>query len=85
MIMRLSQIEGLDVFTDDGRHIGELADITINPENGNVVEIAVVNLEEDFKKELDIEKSGVLIPYKAVKSIKDIVVLKNVKFIVKPQ
>ena len=84
MIMRLSQIEGLDVFTDNGKHVGELADITIDTESGDVVEIAVVNLEEKFKKELNIEKAGVLIPYKAVKSIGDIIVLKNVKFIVKP-
>jgi sporulation protein YlmC with PRC-barrel domain len=81
MVLRLSEMSGLDVFTEDGRYIGELSDISINPETGKVTGLILTKLKEDFAKRTGAEgKKGVVIPYEAVKSIGDIVLMRDVAY-----
>lgn len=73
---RLSEINGKDVFTSDGRHIGVMEDLSIDPETGKVTGILVNRLEREFINAIGVEVGkGVIIPYGAVKSIGDIILV----------
>jgi len=81
LVSRLSEITGKEVFTEDGAHVGSVDDVVIDPETGKVTGILVGNVEESFWKRLGTEKSrGVNVPYRAVKSVGDIVILRNIVY-----
>ncbi|MEE8168200.1 MAG: PRC-barrel domain-containing protein [Candidatus Hydrothermarchaeales archaeon] len=82
MVSRLNDIRGLDVFSEDGKHIGALQDITVDPETGKVLGVVLTKLVGDFAKRAGLEETGkgIVVPYMAVKSIGDIVLLKNIVY-----
>ena len=81
MVSRLSEITGKEVFTEDGAHVGSVDDLVIDPETGRVTGILIGNVEESFWKRVGVDKSrGVNVPYRAVKSVGDIVILKNIVY-----
>jgi sporulation protein YlmC with PRC-barrel domain len=71
-------MSGLEVFTEGGKHVGVLEDVSIDPETGKVLGIILSKLDSDFSKKIGAEgKKGVIVPYKAIKSIGDIVLLRD--------
>lgn len=84
MVSRLNDMSGLDVFTEDGKHVGVMEDVSIDPETGKVLGVVLNKVDEEFLRELSIEgKRGVIVPFGGIKSIGDIVLMKNVIYSVK--
>lgn len=84
MVSRLSDISGLDVFTEDGRHVGVLEDVSIDPETGKVLGVVLSKVDEEFLKEMNVEsRRGVIVPFTGIKSIGDIVLMKRLSYGVK--
>lgn len=81
MVYRLTEMDGLDVFTEDAMHIGVLEDISIDSENGKIIGLVLSRLDADFVKKVGSEVGrGIVIPYEAVVSVGDIILVKMVKY-----
>ncbi|MEE9611631.1 MAG: PRC-barrel domain-containing protein [Desulfatiglandales bacterium] len=82
MVSRLNEITGMDVFTEDGKRIGTLQDTSIDPETGKVLGIVLNRVDDEFTKRAGIDKigKGLVVPYVAVKSVGDIVIVKNIVY-----
>lgn len=84
MVSRLTEISGLDVYTEDGKRVGVLEDVSIDPENGKILGLAVTRVSEEFLEKVGVsEGRGVLVPYAGIKSIGNIVLMKNLPYTVK--
>jgi sporulation protein YlmC with PRC-barrel domain len=81
MVSRLSEMSGLDVFTEEGKHIGVLDDVSIDPETGRVLGMVVSKLDPKFSEQVGAEgKKGIVAPYSTVKSIGDIVLMRSISY-----
>lgn len=81
MVMRLTELSGLDAFIDDGMHAGIIEDVAIDTETGKITGVAMGKVDEDFLAKMDVEGGrGIIVPYGAVKSVKDIVLLKDIVY-----
>ncbi len=75
VIGEISSIIGLKVYTDEGRYVGKVEDLVIDMDSRMITKIAVVEYNRAI---IDKRSSGVLIPYRIVKSVGDIVIVKDV-------
>jgi len=75
MIGEVSSIFGLKVYTDEGRYVGIVTDLSIDIEARQVRGLAVVDVN---KLLINTRAEGVIIPYRLVKAIGDIVIIKDV-------
>ncbi len=73
--MRLSELYGMDVFTDGGKFLGTAQDFIVDLETGSVVRILLEPLptSKEQAKVVLREKS---ILYKNVKSVEDVIVVR---------
>jgi sporulation protein YlmC with PRC-barrel domain len=75
MIGEISTLFGLKVYTDEGRYVGKVDDVLIDPDQRLIKGLAV----GDYNKSIIESKApGVIIPYRLVKSVNDIVIIKDV-------
>ncbi|ADB58778.1 PRC-barrel domain-containing protein [Archaeoglobus profundus] len=75
MIGEISTLLGLKVYTDEGRYVGVVKDLVLDVENRRIKSLAI----SDYNKTLINSKAkGVLIPYRLVKAVGDIVIVKDV-------
>jgi sporulation protein YlmC with PRC-barrel domain len=75
MTMRISDLFGMDIYTDDGQRKGKVYDLVINLEKGRIETITTEPLKVRSKQEakkIITEKS---IPYNRVLSAKDIIIV----------
>ncbi len=79
MRMELTTFNGLDVFTDQGIYVGRVNDITIDVNERKVSGLAVGNINRDMFGE-ELGGKGVVIPYRWVTSVGDIVLIKQIPF-----
>jgi len=75
MTMKLSKLFGMDIYTAGGEYKGKIFDLVINLEKGRVETITTEALKAKSKQEAKRIISEKSIPYKNVKSAKDIVVI----------
>jgi len=75
MIGEVSSVFGLSVYTDKGRYVGKVADLSIDIEAKVVKGLAVVDVNRTL---INTNAVGVIIPYRLVKAIGDIVIIKDV-------
>jgi len=75
VIGEISSIIGLKVYTDEGRYIGKVEDLVIDMDSRMITKIAVV---EYNKAIIDKKAPGILLPYRIVKSVGDIVIVKDI-------
>lgn len=81
MVSRLSEMSGLDVFVEEGRHVGVLEDVSIDSDTGKVLGLIVSKLDSKFSEQVGAGgKKGVVVPYSAVKSVGDIVLMRAVSY-----
>lgn len=73
--MRLSELFGKDIFTIDGERKGKIFDLVINLEKGRLETITTEPLKVRSKQEAKKIISEKSIPYKKVRSAKDIVIV----------
>ena len=75
MIGEVSSVFGLPVYTDEGRFVGVVKDLVLDIENRQIKSLAI----SDFNKTLiNSRAKGILIPYRLVKAVGDIVIVKDV-------
>jgi len=77
MTMRLSKLFGMDIYTGDAEYKGKVFDVIINLEKGRLETITTEPLKAKSKQEAKKIISEKSIPYKNVKSAKDIVIVGN--------
>ena len=75
MIGEVSSVVGLPVYTDEGRYVGKVADLSIDIEAKVVKGLAVVDINRSL---INTNATGVIIPYRLVKAIGDIIIIKDV-------
>jgi sporulation protein YlmC with PRC-barrel domain len=75
MISEISTLFGLKVYTDEGRYIGKVEDVVIDLDRRQVKGLAL----GDYNRVLiDSRAPGIIIPYRLVKSVGDIILIKDV-------
>ncbi|HIP62862.1 MAG TPA: photosystem reaction center subunit H [Archaeoglobus profundus] len=75
MIGEISTLFGLKVYTDEGRYVGVVEDVVIDVERKQIRSLA---LSEYNKFLIDSKAPGILIPYRLVKAVGDIIIIKDV-------
>lgn len=75
MISEISSLFGLNVYTDEGRYVGRVEDVVIDIERRQIRGLAL----QDYNRSIIESKAiGVILPYRIVKSVGDIVIVKDV-------
>ena len=74
MTMRLSKLFGMDIYTGDAEYKGKVFDVIINLEKGRIETITTEPLRVRSKQEAKKIISEKSIPYRSVKSVKDIII-----------
>jgi len=73
----LSSLYGQDIYTDKGVYVGKIEDVSIDIKEKRISGLAVKNLNPNA---FDLgKKKGVVIPYRWVTAIGDIVLIKHVR------
>ncbi len=75
MTIRLSKLFGMDIYTTNAEYKGKVFDLVINLEKGKLETITTEALKARSKAEAKKIISEKSIPYKNVKSAKDIVIV----------
>lgn len=78
MALKLSEMYGMDVFTDSGKFLGTAQDFIIDVEKGEIVRILLDELPVSKEKALEVIKERSVL-YKNVKSVEDVIVISKLK------
>jgi len=70
----VTDIVGLDVYTEKGVYIGEVGDVRLNFNQNSSTGIALKNINPELSQYIDNNNEGVVIPYTWLTSVHDIVV-----------
>ncbi|OKY77975.1 MAG: Protein implicated in RNA metabolism containing PRC-barrel domain [Candidatus Methanohalarchaeum thermophilum] len=76
MESEITKLLNLDVYTQTGRYIGKTEDVMIDIEDKEASKLAVGSLDNVLKEEFN-GKKGLLIPYRWVLAVEDIVLIKK--------
>ena len=77
MEIELSSLYGQDMYTDRGVHVGKIADAHVDIEERRISGLAVKNINPNA---FDVgTRKGIIIPYRWVTAIGDIVLIKHVR------
>uniref|UniRef100_A0A7J3M1E0 Photosystem reaction center subunit H n=1 Tax=Archaeoglobus fulgidus TaxID=2234 RepID=A0A7J3M1E0_ARCFL len=71
----ITTLFGMKVFTDEGRYVGKIEDVVIDTNASAISGIVVV---EYNKALIDSSSRGVVIPYRLVRAVGDIVIVRDV-------
>lgn len=77
MEIELSSLYGLDLYTDRGIRVGKIEDVTVDIKEKRISGLAVKNVNPNAFSVG--KRKGVIIPYRWVTAIGDIVLIKHVK------
>lgn len=75
MTQRLSRLFGMDIYDDNANYKGKVFDIVINLEKGRLETITTEPLKARSKQEAKKIINEKSIPYRNVKSVKDIIIV----------
>ncbi|KCZ72141.1 hypothetical protein ANME2D_01544 [Candidatus Methanoperedens nitroreducens] len=76
MQAEVSTLFGLNIYTERGIYIGKVNDVVLEVNERKVTGLAVTRLNHDM---FDTSKSGVVIPYRWVTAVADIVLIRHIK------
>ncbi len=76
MQAEVSTMFGLNVYTDRGIYIGKVNDVVLEVSEKKVSGLAVSRLNPEM---FDTSKTGVVIPYRWVTAVGDVVLIRHVK------
>ena len=79
MTTRISKLFGMDIYSDNAEYKGKVYDLIINLEKGRIETITLEPLKVKSKAEAKKIISEKSIPYRAVKSVRDIIVISPAK------
>ncbi len=77
MTVRLSKLFGMDIYTDSAEYKGKVFDLVINLEKGRIETITTEPLKVKSKQEAKKIIKEKSVPYKNIKSAKDILIVKT--------
>ena len=77
MEIELSSLYGQDLYTDKGIRVGKIEDVTVDVKEKRISGLAVKNVNPNAFSVG--KRKGVIIPYRWVTAIGDIVLIKHVK------
>ena len=77
MVMKLSKLFGMDIYSDKAEYKGKIFDIVINLEKGRLETITTEALRAKSKQEAKKIISDKSIPYRNVKAVKDMVLVSS--------
>ena len=75
MRIELTSLHGLNVYTDRGTHVGMVDDVIIDANEKKISGLAIGDVNVNM---FDIREKGVIIPYRWVTAIGDVVLIKEV-------
>ena len=75
MIGEITTFFGLRVFTDEGRYVGKIEDVILDTDKKVIKGLAVVDYNRGI---INSRARGVIIPYRIVKAVGDIVLVRDV-------
>lgn len=75
MHAELTSLFGLNVYTDKGLYVGNVNDIVIEASDRKVTGLALTRINRDL---FDVNREGVILPYRWVLAIGDVVIIKQV-------
>ncbi len=83
MPTRASFLKGMSVYTDDAILLGRVDDVVVDTDLGTVVALAIGRVREGtiseaVDRKLQEGKRGVTVPYKLVRAIGDIIIIKRI-------
>ncbi len=76
MQAEVSTLFGLNIYTERGIYIGKVNDVVLEVNERKVTGLAVTRLNPDM---FDTSKPGVVIPYRWVTAVADIVLIRHIK------
>jgi len=74
MNAEITSLLGLEVYTQKGVFVGRVDDIVLNPEQGAVSGLALGDVNRDL---FDQKGKGIIIPYRWITAIGDIVIMRH--------
>lgn len=74
MNAEITSLLGLEVYTQKGVFVGRVDDVVLNPEQGAVSGLALGDVNKDL---FDQKSKGVIIPYRWITAIGDIVIMRH--------
>lgn len=74
MHAEITSLLGLEVYTQKGVFVGRVDDIVLNPEQGEVSGLALGDLNKDL---FDQKSKGIIIPYRWITAIGDIIIMRH--------
>jgi sporulation protein YlmC with PRC-barrel domain len=74
MHAEITSLLGLEVYTQKGVFVGRVDDIVLNPEQGEVSGLALGDLNRDL---FDQKSKGIIIPYRWITAIGDIIIMRH--------
>ncbi len=74
MMAEITSLLDLNVYTDKGKYIGRINDAVLDANEKKITGLAISDLNSDI---FDIQNRGVIIPYRWVMSVGDVVVIKQ--------
>ncbi|MBU2617991.1 MAG: PRC-barrel domain-containing protein [Euryarchaeota archaeon] len=75
MRAELTSLFGLDVYTDKGKHVGKVNDVVLDADERRITGLAISDINPDL---FDVQSRGIIIPYRWVLSVGDVVVVKQI-------
>lgn len=76
MKTQITELFGLSVYTDKAVYVGDIEDVVIDVDGKKMDSIAVGNLNPEFVEVKGFR--GIKIPYRMIKSIGDVVVVRHI-------
>ncbi len=81
-MVRYSELKNKPIYDESGRFIGNIVDLVIYRDTGDIFGIVAENVPKEIAEKIGLKKKGIIIPYRIVKSIKDIVIIKEGDFVI---
>ena len=76
MTWQISQLFGMNVYSDKAVYLGKVEDVVLDVTNKKVSGLALTNVNRDG---IDTKNySGVIIPYRIVKEVGDIIIIRHI-------
>jgi len=80
MHAELTSLFGLNVYTDKGLYVGNVNDVVIETADRKVTGLALTKINREL---FDVSRDGIILPYRWVIAIGDIVLVKQVNRLAK--
>ncbi len=80
MHAELTSLFGLNVYTDKGLYVGNVNDVVIETADRLVTGLALIKVNQEL---FDVSREGVILPYRWVLAIGDIILVKQVNRLAK--